>query len=65
MTAPKQNKDALGKGIRSLLQNIDTDLKNTAGTLKSQVVEAATGVLRIPIENIEAKSYKFGNRVKY
>ena len=53
MTAPKQNKDALGKGIRSLLQNIDTDLKNTAGALKPQVVEAATGFLRIPIENIE------------
>src|SRR5215204_4368099 len=53
MTAPKQNKDALGKGIRSLLQNIDTDLKNTAGALKPQVVEAATGILRIPIENIE------------
>jgi len=27
-TTPKQNKDLLGKGIRSLLQNIDTDLKN-------------------------------------
>jgi len=53
MTNPKQNKDALGKGIRSLLQSIDSDLKNTAGTLKPQVVEAATGVLRLPIENIE------------
>src|SRR5215204_3953069 len=53
MTAPKQNKDALGKGIRSLLQNIDTDLKNTAGALKPQVVEAATGVIRIPLESIE------------
>ncbi|RZJ32832.1 MAG: chromosome partitioning protein ParB, partial [Flavobacterium sp.] len=40
MTAPKQNKDALGKGIRSLLQNIDSDLKNTAGSLKPQVVES-------------------------
>ena len=53
MTAPKQHKDALGKGIRSLLQNIDTDLKNTAGALQPQVMEAATGVLRLPIENIE------------
>ena len=53
MTAPKQNKDALGKGIRSLLQNIDTDLKNTAGALKPQVVEAATGIMRLPLENIE------------
>jgi ParB family transcriptional regulator, chromosome partitioning protein len=53
MTNPKQNKDALGKGIRSLLQSIDSDLKNTAGQLKPQVAEAATSVLRLPIENIE------------
>ena len=53
MTTPKQNKDALGKGIRSLLQSIDSDLKNTAGQLKPQAVEAATGILRLPVENIE------------
>ncbi|MGN6400719.1 MAG: ParB/RepB/Spo0J family partition protein [Flavisolibacter sp.] len=53
MTQPKQNKDALGKGIRSLLQSIDSDLKNTAGQLKPQVVEAATGMMRLPVENIE------------
>ncbi|MGZ3881452.1 MAG: ParB/RepB/Spo0J family partition protein [Flavisolibacter sp.] len=53
MTNSKQNKDALGKGIRSLLQSIDSDLKNTAGQLKPQVVEAATSVLRLPLENIE------------
>jgi len=53
MNNPKQNKEALGKGIRSLLQSIDSDLKNTAGQLKPQAVEAATGVLRLPIENIE------------
>lgn len=46
-------KEALGKGIRSLLQNIDADLKNTAGQLKPQVVEAATSMLRIPIGQIE------------
>jgi ParB family chromosome partitioning protein len=53
MTNPKQNKDALGKGIRSLLQSIDTDLKNTAGQLKPQAVEAVTSFVRIPLENIE------------
>src|SRR5215207_9972419 len=53
MTNPKQNKDALGKGIRSLLQSIDSDLKNTTGQLKPQAVEAATSVLRLPVENIE------------
>jgi ParB family transcriptional regulator, chromosome partitioning protein len=53
MTNPKQNKDALGKGIRSLLQNIDSDLKNTTGTLKTGVAEAVTGILRIPVELID------------
>src|SRR5215212_9410395 len=53
MTTPKQNKDALGKGIRSLLQNIDSDLKNTSGQLKPQAVEAVTSVVRLPLENIE------------
>jgi ParB family transcriptional regulator, chromosome partitioning protein len=53
MAAPKQNKDLLGKGIRSLLENINTDLKNPAGTLKQDVVEAATGINRIPVTDIE------------
>jgi len=39
MSTPKQNKDQLGKGIRSLLQSIDTDLKTTSGQLKPSVVE--------------------------
>ncbi len=46
-------KDALGKGIRSLLQNIDSDLKTTAGTLKTPVVENATGINRIKIDTIQ------------
>ena len=45
-------KDALGKGIRSLLQNIDSDLKTTAGTLKTPVVETVTGINRIPLDRI-------------
>src|SRR5688572_11484189 len=53
MTAPKQNKDALGKGIRSLLQSIDSDLKTGSGGLKSSVVEAATTIQRIPVTDIE------------
>lgn len=52
MSTTKGNKDALGKGIRSLLSSIDSDLKNTAGTLKPQAVEEATSILRIPVENI-------------
>lgn len=54
MTNPKQNKELLGKGIRSLLQNIDADLKTTTGTLKTTVVETATGTNRVPVEDIEA-----------
>ncbi len=50
---PPNKKDALGKGIRSLLQNIDADLKSTAGNLKSEVVEQTTGILRIPLDQIE------------
>ena len=46
-------KDALGKGIRSLLQNIDADLKSTAGSLKSEIVEKSTGINRIPLDQIE------------
>ncbi|MFN2457551.1 MAG: ParB/RepB/Spo0J family partition protein [Chitinophagaceae bacterium] len=53
MSNPKQNKEALGKGIRSLLQSIDSDLKNTAGQLKSQAIEQVTSTMRIPVENIE------------
>ncbi|HEV7780932.1 MAG TPA: ParB/RepB/Spo0J family partition protein, partial [Chitinophagaceae bacterium] len=53
MTNPKQNKDLLGKGIRSLLQNIDADLKNTTGSLKTTVVENATGINRVAIDMIE------------
>ncbi|HEY8397754.1 MAG TPA: ParB/RepB/Spo0J family partition protein [Flavihumibacter sp.] len=52
MTNPNK-KDALGKGIRSLLQNIDADLKSTSGQLKPQVVEQATSMTRIPISQIE------------
>ncbi|HET6768455.1 MAG TPA: ParB/RepB/Spo0J family partition protein [Chitinophagaceae bacterium] len=51
---PNQNKEALGKGIRSLLQSIDADLKTGAGTLKPAVVETATGIMRIPIDVIDA-----------
>lgn len=53
MTNPKKNNEALGKGIRSLLQSIDSDLKTTSGTLKTNVVEQATGILRIPVTEIE------------
>jgi ParB family transcriptional regulator, chromosome partitioning protein len=52
MSLPNK-KDALGKGIRSLLENIDADLKNTAGSLKPEVIEQASTSLRIPLSQIE------------
>src|SRR5919106_4546996 len=53
MTNPKQNKDALGKGIRSLLQSIDTEMKTTSGELKPSVVKSVTSMQRIPVADIE------------
>ena len=52
MTAPNK-KDALGKGIRSLLQNIDADLKSTSGNLKTEVVEKTISTNRVPLDQIE------------
>jgi ParB family chromosome partitioning protein len=46
-------KEALGKGIRSLLQNIDTDLKQTTNALGEQVVARATGIERIPLDQVD------------
>ena len=53
MTNPKQNKELLGKGIRSLLQSIDSDLKTGTGNLKANVVETATGTNKISVNDIE------------
>lgn len=53
MSSPKQNKDALGKGIRSLLQSIDSDLKTGTGQLKQNVVDNVTGITRIAVDDIE------------
>jgi ParB family chromosome partitioning protein len=52
MSTPKQNKDLIGKGLRSLLQNIDADLKTTEGGLKTRVVEEVTGTNRLAINEI-------------
>lgn len=54
MSAPKQNnKELLGRGIRSLLQSIDADLKTSDGQLKSAVVENTTTSSRISVDEIE------------
>lgn len=46
-------KEAIGKGLRSLLSNIDHDLKTTSGQLKAEVIEKSTGILRVPVSLIE------------
>lgn len=52
MSTPKQNKDLIGKGLRSLLQNIDADLKTTEGSLKTKIVEEVTATNRLAITEI-------------
>lgn len=54
MSTPNK-KDALGKGIRSLLQNIDADLSTTTNSLRRDTFEAQSPVnTRIPLGQIEA-----------
>ncbi|MBC7868217.1 MAG: ParB/RepB/Spo0J family partition protein [Gloeobacteraceae cyanobacterium ES-bin-316] len=52
MSLPNK-KDALGKGIRSLLQNIDADLKNASGDLKKEIIEKSTTPSRLALDLIE------------
>ena len=52
MSLPNK-KDAIGKGIRSLLENIDADLKNTAGSLRSEIAQQASSSMRIALDQIE------------
>ena len=35
------------------MQNIDTDLKNTAGSLKPEIAEQKVGVQRVALDKIE------------
>lgn len=50
---PSNKKDALNRGIRSLLGSIDTELKNPiTGSLKSEVVAKNTSVSRILLTDI-------------
>jgi ParB family chromosome partitioning protein len=53
MSTSKPSKELIGKGLRSLLQNIDTDLKNTSGSLKSDIVDQATNSSRINLNDIQ------------
>lgn len=46
-------KEALGKGIRSLLQNMDSDLSKPVASLQKQQNAAAKGMERISLQQIE------------
>lgn len=52
---PSNKKEALKRGIRSLLGNIDPELKNpSTGELNHEVVSKNTSVFRIPVDQIVA-----------
>jgi len=54
MSTPNK-KDALGKGIRSLLQNIDADLTSTSHNLQKEASgKYSPANIRIPLHQIEA-----------
>ena len=55
MSPKNNNKELLGKGIRSLLQNINDDLKTTTGELKKEVVEKATTSTRLVTIKVKIK----------
>lgn len=58
MNTSPNKKDALGKGIRSLLQNIDADLKTTSGNLKQEVIDKSTSIMRVPLDEIETNPHQ-------
>jgi len=53
MSNSKPKKELLGKGIRSLLQGIDSEVKNPEGGLRTDVVEKVTAMVRVPTDHIE------------
>ena len=54
MKSTPNRKEALGKGIRSLLQNIDTDLSVTEKSLIKEADKTNVAKARIPLSQIEA-----------
>ncbi|MGH2644373.1 MAG: ParB/RepB/Spo0J family partition protein, partial [Chitinophagaceae bacterium] len=51
-TAKSPGREALGKGIRSLLQNMDSDLKNSNLPVNEKRITSFTGVERLPLHEI-------------
>lgn len=53
MSKSTPNKDMIGKGLRSLLQNIDAEFKNPAGKVETATIERAVATNRIPLADIQ------------
>jgi ParB family chromosome partitioning protein len=49
----KKNKEALGLGIKSLLQNMNADYKTTTGQLKPEIIEKNTATSNVGLDKIE------------
>jgi ParB family chromosome partitioning protein len=49
---PSNKKEALNRGIRSLLGTIDAEYKNPTGVLKTEVIAKNTAISRIALEDI-------------
>jgi len=53
MSKSTPNKDLIGKGLRSLLQNIDSDYKNPAGKVPTATIEKTVASNRIALTDIQ------------
>lgn len=53
MSKSNSNKDLIGKGLRSLLQNMDADYKNPAAKLPTAAIEKAVSSNRIALTDIQ------------
>jgi len=49
----QNKKDALGKGIRSLLQTINSDLSSTEKSLLKETTQRAVAITRVPLSEID------------
>jgi ParB family chromosome partitioning protein len=52
MSKSTPNKDLIGKGLRSLLQNMDAEYKNPAGKVQPAAIEKAVATNRIALTDI-------------
>lgn len=56
MSNSSNKKEALNRGIRSLLGNIDSEMMNPKGELKSELVNKTTAVSKVPLNDIVANA---------